>query len=175
MWSDQLRNSQKVHIKQYCQLDQIQACSSFLSSFTCSVCSIWQWFAVCEWLFYAVMGIMEKREYYQEWNEMSIQTVVLATFKVRVCRRCSKMKNCLLVTNLHYSLHLFLLCKNLEICQWVRNFNKQSPEDVATHYLRTPNPCKYEYAEVSRPGNALFFLISLMLIPLLTKIVLKAS
>lgn len=76
--------------------------------------------------------------------------------------------------NLHYSFHLFL-CKNLEICQWLSNFNKQSPEDVATHYLRAPNPCKYEYAEVSRPGNALFFLISLMLIPLLTKIVLKAS
>lgn len=77
--------------------------------------------------------------------------------------------------NLLYSFHLFLLCKNLEICQWVSNFNNQSPEDVATHYLRAPNPSKYEYAEVSRPGNALFFLISLMLIPLLTKIVLKAS
>lgn len=77
--------------------------------------------------------------------------------------------------NLHYIFHLFLLCKNLEICQWVSNFNKQTPEDVATHYLRAPNPCKYEYAELSRPGNALLFFISLKLIPLLTKIVLKAS
>lgn len=40
IWSDQLTNSQKVDIKQYYQLDQIQACGRFHSSFTFSIYAV---------------------------------------------------------------------------------------------------------------------------------------
>lgn len=63
--------------------------------------------------------MLKKGEDYEEQSEMWFG-IILVTFKVKVYRRYSKMKNCVLVTRFCMcctSFHLFLLPENLDISQ----------------------------------------------------------
>lgn len=141
----QLRNRQQVNIKQHFKLSLIKVCRSslFLPLFLSVVFDNSLLFRkVWEWPFTAIIGMLKKGEDYEEQKEMWL-CVVLVMFKVKVCRRYSKIKNRVLMTSFCVcctSFYLFLQPMNLDIRQrWVTATNPFS-RGCCNSVLKGTNP-----------------------------------